>query len=147
MRRHQFRYLLVILECYEKLQIYCSLNQRREKGVTAKTQAIQLIVKQSKRASNQSPRLFASTISKLIRGAVRVKRLLELAENNFIIVDAFPDLQINFFTGTRLNQVNFERWLKLVETNDLISIKEGKRLCDRNKNLASKMRKQKKFIK
>jgi hypothetical protein len=56
-------------------------------------------------------------------------RLLKLAGNNFGIIDAFPDFDVNFFIGTRLSAVNFERWLKLVEDGDhLISESEGRKL-------------------
>jgi len=141
MRRTQFRYLLSILECYEKLQIYCNLTQDRGKGVTIKTQAIKLIVSQSREGDdNKVPKISTNTISKLIKGAVRVRRLLELAENNFGIIDGFPDLTINFFRGTRLNAVNFERWMKLVEENDLITEEEGRKLYVKYKDLTRETR-------
>ena len=140
MRRSQFRYLLAILEGYEILQIYCNLSQERERGITVKSQAIKLIVKQSKQESGNAPSILTKTISKLIKGAVRIRRLLELTENNFNIVDAFPDLEVGFFTGTRLSAINFEIWLKLVEKNVLISAKEGRRLYDKYKASARKMR-------
>lgn len=66
-RRLQFRHLLRILECYEMLQIYCNLNQERQKGITVKAQAIKLIVLNSKPAKGQAPRIFSQTISKLIK--------------------------------------------------------------------------------
>ena len=139
-KRSQFRYLLTILECYEMLQIYCNLSQKRKKEITVKTQAIKLIVKHSKLGIDQAPLIHANTVSKLIKGAVRVKRLLKLAQNNFNIIDAFPDLQVNFFTGTGLNAANFERWLILVEKNVIISVKEGENLYKEYKALAKNRR-------
>jgi hypothetical protein len=139
-RRLQFRHLLAILESYEMLQIYCNLSQERKKGITVKSQAIKLIVRHSKPGYDQAPRIYAKTISKLIKGALRIKRLLELAGNNFNVIDAFPDLQVSFFIGTGLNAVNFERWIKLVEKNVVISAKEGRRLYDEYKATAKKMR-------
>ena len=122
------------------LQIYCNLSQERKKGITVKTQAMKLIVKHSKLGIDQAPLIHANTVSKLIKGAVRVKRLLKLAQNNFNIIDAFPDLQVNFFTGTGLNAANFERWLILVEKNVIISVKEGENLYKEYKALAKNRR-------
>ena len=134
MRRSQFCYLLSILDCFERLQAYCNLSQSRGKGVTVKTQAIKIIVKQSKESPNEAPKLLNSTVSQMIKGAVRVRRLLNLAGNDFGIIDAFPDLSVNLFTGTRLNTTNFERWLKIVENGHLISEVEGRRLYDEHKD-------------
>src|SRR6266516_40951 len=93
--------ILLYKDHVEKNCTKCS--QDRGKGVTIKTQAIRLIVSQSKEGDdNKVPKIFTGTITKLIKGAVRVRRLLELAENNFGIIDGFPDLTINFFRGTRL---------------------------------------------
>jgi len=65
---------------------------------------------------------------------------LKLAENNFNIIDAFLDLDVNFFTGTRLNTPNFEIWLMLVERNTIISAKQGKILYKKYKAAAKKGR-------
>lgn len=66
--------------------------------------------------------------------------MLDLAKNNYNIIDAFPDLQITFFTGTGLSAINFERLLKLVEKNNLISVKEGKSLYNKYKAESKKIR-------
>jgi hypothetical protein len=139
-RRRQFRYLLLILDCYEKLQVYCNLCQERKKGSTVKSQAIKMIVRLSKPAKDQAPKIYAQTISKLIKGALRVRRLLELSNNNYNIIDAFPDLQPNFFTATGMSVVNYERWLVLVKTNTIISVKEGEILYNKYKALSKKKR-------
>jgi hypothetical protein len=139
-RRLQFRCLLTMLEHYELLQVYCNLRQDREKGTTVKSQAMKLVVMHSKPGYGQAPKIHTKTISKLVKGAIRIRRLLELSGNNFNIIDAFPDLQINFFTGTGLNATNFERWLLLVKNNRTISIKEGKSLYHEYKASAKKTR-------
>jgi hypothetical protein len=56
------------------------------------------------------------------------------------MVDSFPDLQPAFFTATKLNVVNFERWLKLVKTGELISAEEGRKLYNEYKESAKKIR-------
>ena len=139
-RRKQFRDILSINENYEKLQIYCIRSQKRNRGVTAKTQAIQWIIKSSKPAEDKPPMITAQTVSKLIKGAVRIKRLLELSNNNYNILDTFSDLKVEFFTTTSMNVVNYERWLKLVETNSIISFDEGKILYEAHKTSSKKRR-------
>lgn len=64
---------------------------------------------------------------------MRVRRLLNLAENNYCIIDAFPDLDVNLFIGTRLSAINFERWLKLIKSGCLVNAIEGKRLYTEHK--------------
>ncbi len=87
--------ILLYKDHVEKNCTKCS--QDRGKGVTIKTQAIRLIVSQSKEGDdNKVPKIFTGTITKLIKGAVRVRRLLELAGNNFGIIDALMILLIDF---------------------------------------------------
>lgn len=133
--RKQFR------DNYEKLQIYCMHPQIRKKGITAKTQAIRWIVKSSKPAKDEPLMLKASMVSKLIKGAVRIKRLLEISNNNYYnILDTFPDLKIEFFTTTSMSAINYERWLKLVQSDKIISFEEGKILYEEHKASSKKKR-------
>lgn len=57
---------------------------------------------------------------------MRIERLLKLSNNNLSILDAIPDLHATFFTKTDMNVINFEIWLKLIETNTVISVAERK---------------------
>ena len=47
-------------------------------------------------------------VSKLIKGAVRIKRLLEISNNDYNILDTFPDLKIEFFITTSMSAINYE---------------------------------------
>jgi hypothetical protein len=136
LRRRQFRDILLINDHYEKLQIYCMRSKERTKGITAKSQAIQWIIRSSKPAKNEPPMIKAPRISKLIRGALRIKRLLELSNNNYNILYTFPDLKIDFFITTSMSVVNYERWLRLVESGIIISLEEGKKLYEEHKILS-----------
>ena len=69
----------------------------------------------------------------IIRAARRIKRLLNIANNNWGIVDAFPNLDVNFFKSTSINVNNYERWLSLVEFNKPITEEEGKKHYQQNK--------------
>ena len=51
------RNLILLLEYYEKLEVFCNLNLIRDKGKTIKSQAIKMIVKSSKPAKDQPPRI------------------------------------------------------------------------------------------
>jgi hypothetical protein len=87
-----------------------------------------MIVKSSKPSRLEPPRIKNSTISTILNKAVRVRRLLKIASNNFNIIDAFPDLDSYLFTAKKIGVVNFERWLELVRTNELVSFEEGRQM-------------------
>ena len=127
-RRRQFRHLVLLYDYYEKLEVYCNLYKERERGQTIKSQAIKMIVKSSKSSSQEAPRIKNSTISTILNKASRIKRLLGMASNNFNIIDGFPDLEPYMFSAKRLSVINFERWLELIRTNNLVSFKEGEQL-------------------
>ena len=65
-------------------------------------------------------------VSKLIKGAVRIKRLLEISNNDYNILDTFLDLKIEFFTTTSMSAINYERWLKLVQSIRLFFLRKEK---------------------
>lgn len=132
LRRRQFRYLIMLCDYYEKLEKFCSLCKTRSKGVTIKSQAINMIAAQST--------IKLSTISSLLIKASRVQRLLQIASNNYNILYSFPDLYPQFFSPTKLSVVNFERWLKLVETNELPPFEEGEKLYNEYKESAKQLR-------
>ena len=138
-RRKKYRYFLLILECYHKIEIYCNLYKKRIRGRTIKSQAKKWIINCSKTA-NESQKLNDANLSLIIKGAVRIKRLVEIAQENLAILDAFDDLETKFFTTTFMNVVNFERWLKLVETNTMIFLEEGQSLYEKYKAEVKKER-------
>ena len=138
-RRKKYRYFLLILECYHKIEIYCNLYKKRIRGRTIKSQAKKWIINCSKTA-NESQKLNDANLSLIIKGAVRIKRLVEIAQENLAILDAFDDLETKFFTTTFMNVVNFERWLKLVETNMMIFLEEGQSLYEKYKAEVKKER-------
>lgn len=134
MRRRQFHYLISILTYFEKLEIFCNIYKNRRKGVTIKSQAFEIIVKHSELPDNGLPRVQNQEISKLVGQATRVRRLLELASNNYNILYAFPNLKPQFFSRSKMSVVAFERWLLLVETGKLCSPEEGQKSFDKFKD-------------
>ncbi|CAB5213866.1 unnamed protein product [Rhizophagus irregularis] len=99
-----------------------------------------MIEKSSKLPDQIAPRLKATTISTILNKAVRAKRLLEMASDNYNIVYAFSDLDPYLFTAKKIGVVNFERWLELVRTNQLVSHLDGKRLYKAFKDEAKRKR-------
>ena len=51
-------------------------------------------------------------------------------------------MDVNFFKSTPINVNDYERWLKLVETDNMISEEEGKKLYQQNKMTEIKQRQQ-----
>ena len=133
LRRCQFNNLILILEYYEKLEIFCNIHLVRTKGKTVKSQAAKMIAKSSKSSEEQPPRIKVNEITIIISQATRIRRLLKIASNDYNIFYAFPDLRPQLFLPKKLSVVNFERWLNLVETGELPSIEKGEQLYNEYK--------------
>ncbi|GBC11831.2 hypothetical protein GLOIN_2v1790432 [Rhizophagus irregularis DAOM 181602=DAOM 197198] len=108
-RRDQFHYCLKILQHFRTLETYFKIYHERNKGQTIKTNVIRSIIK-----SGGNGQLTGSKLKLIIQRAKRIERLLNLANNNYNIFDAFPDLNTTFFSANRMNTYNYERWLILV---------------------------------
>ena len=139
MRRDQFCYCLKILEHFQTLETYFKIYHEWNKGQTIKTNVIRSIIKSGK-GHNQHLKLTGSKLKLIIQRAKRMERLLNLANNNYNIFDAFPDFNTTFFSAKRMNTYNYERWLILVQTNNLVSADEGRRLYEEYKEKCKKVR-------
>ncbi|CAB4402444.1 unnamed protein product [Rhizophagus irregularis] len=137
MRRDQFRYCLKILQHFRTLETYFKIYHERNKGQTIKTNVIRSIIKSG---GNGHLELTGNKLKLIIQRAKRIERLLNLANNNYNIFDAFPDLNITFFSANRMNTYNYECWLILVQTNNLVSADEGGRLYKEYKEKCKKER-------
>lgn len=73
-------------------------------------------------------------INSIIKGAKRIEQLINLSNNNYLIVDMFPNLEVNFFKSTSINVAGFECWLKIVELGTMISGDEGQKIYLKKKN-------------
>ncbi|CAB4404502.1 unnamed protein product [Rhizophagus irregularis] len=137
MRRDQFHYCLKILQHFRTLETYFKIYHERNKGQTIKTNVIRSIIKSG---GNGHLELTENKLKLIIQRAKRIERLLNLANNNYNIFDAFPNLNITFFSANRMNTYNYERWLILVQTNNLVSADEGRRLYKEYKEKCKKER-------
>jgi hypothetical protein len=116
-RREVFRSYMNILSIQRRIEIFCSLHKSRNKGETIKNQSTNKIIKYCN--------ITAKELKNILRAAKRIENLLKVANNNWSIIDAFPNIKVNFFRST-INVHDYEIWLKIVETGTRISEGEGK---------------------
>jgi len=137
-RRSRLRSYVNILELHRKIEIYCCLYKSRTKGETIKKQSRSKIL-------NYNPNITMKDFKNILRAARRIESLVNIADNNWAIVYAFPNIDVNFFKSTTINVNNYESWLYLVEKGDTISEEEGKTIYLAKKQQESKLRKEKLF--
>ncbi|GES98728.1 hypothetical protein GLOIN_2v1790357 [Rhizophagus clarus] len=71
----------------------------------------------------------------------RIESLIKVANDNWGIIDAFPNVDINLFKLTSINVNNYEQWLNFVETGKTISEEEGKMIYLMKKKQENQSRK------
>jgi hypothetical protein len=135
-RRKKFRGYINFLMLYRKIEIYCNLYKVRGRGETVKNQTSKKIIEYS------SKKLNARDITNIIKTGKRIESLISLSNREWGIIDAFPNLEINFFKST-VSTATYEVWLKLVETGHLITEEEGQVIYNRKKDDEQKERKEK----
>ncbi len=111
---------------YRKIEIYCNLYKVRARGETIKNQTNKKIIEYN------SGTLNTKDISNIIKTGKRIESLISLSNREWGIIDAFPNLEINFFKST-ISTAAYEVWLKLVETRHMITEEEGQAIHNRKK--------------
>jgi hypothetical protein len=134
-RRSTFRSYVDILSIQRRIEIYCSLYKSRNKGETIKNQSTIKILKYC-----DNVKITARELKNILRAAKRIENLLKVADYNWSIIDAFPNVKVNFFRST-INVHDYEIWLKIVETGKTISGDEGKSIYLLKKQQEIKSRK------
>ncbi|RGB22234.1 hypothetical protein C1646_776434 [Rhizophagus diaphanus] len=89
--------------------------------------------------SEQKIKLTTLTIT--FRAAKRIDRLLSLSNNNFLIVNIFPNLDVAFFKSLSINVAAYECWLKIIETGEIISEEQGHEIYQEKKKEENSLRK------
>ncbi len=125
-RRRMFRGYVNFLMIYRKIEIYCNLYKVRARGETIKNQTNKKIIEYN------SGTLNTKDISNIIKTGKRIESLISLSNREWGIIDAFPNLEINFFKST-ISTATYEVWLKLVETRHMITEEEGQAIHNRKK--------------
>jgi len=126
-RRRKFRGYINFLMIYQKIEIYCNLYKVRAKGETIKNQTNKKIIEYSSKKFN------TRDISFILKMGKRIESLIHLSNREWEIIDALPNLEINFFKST-ISTAAYEVWLKLVETGHMITEEEGEVIYNRKKN-------------
>lgn len=134
-RRRKFRGYVNFLILYRKIEIYCNLYKIRGRGETVKNQTNKKIIEYSSRKLN------TRDITNIIKMGKRIESLINLSNREWGIIDAFPNLEINFFKST-ISTAAYEVWLRLVETGHLITEEEGQVIYNRKKDEEQRERKE-----
>jgi hypothetical protein len=134
-RRRKFRGYVNFLMTYRKIEIYCDLYKVRVKGETIKNQANKKIIECS-----YSKNFTTRDISNIVKTGKRIDGLINISNREWGIIDAFPNLEINFFKST-ISTAAYEVWLKLIETGHMITEEEGQAIHSHKKNEEYQQRK------
>ncbi|GBC39322.2 hypothetical protein GLOIN_2v1773797 [Rhizophagus irregularis DAOM 181602=DAOM 197198] len=134
-RRKSFRDYINFLSIYRKIEIYCNLYKIRIKGQTIKNQVSNKIVEYSQQ------KIQHNDLKIIIKAAKRIERLTNLSNGDWRVIDMVPNLDINFFRSTSISVIAFECWLKIVETNQILSEEDCHKIYLKKKDDDNKLRK------
>jgi hypothetical protein len=134
-RQKSFRNYINFLSIYRKIEIYCNLYKIRMKGQTIKNQVSNKIIEYSQQ------KIQHNDIKIIIKAAKRIERLTNLSNGDWRVIDAVPNLDINFFRSTSISVIAFECWLKIVETDQILSEEDCHKIYLKKKDDDNKLRK------
>ena len=115
-----------MFKAYTQLQAFCALNLSRDQGETTRSQAKAIVIR-------YFPHISLQNMSLMLQRAPRIYRLLLLSNEDWCLIDSFEKLSSCFFKSSMKSMVNFEIWLNLVKTGQLVDYKEGQLICERGK--------------
>ena len=61
----------------------------------------------------------------MLQRAARIYRLLLLSNGDWHLIDSFEELSSSFFKSSMKTAANFEIWINLVKTGEMVDYKEG----------------------
>jgi hypothetical protein len=134
-RRKSFRNYINFLSIYRKIEIYCNLYKIRMKGQTIKNQVSNKIIEYSQQ------KIQHNDIKIIIKAAKRIERLTNLSNGDWRVIDAVPNLDINFFRSTSISVIAFECWLKIVKMDQILSEEDCHKIYLKKKDDDNKLRK------
>ncbi|PKY61511.1 hypothetical protein RhiirA4_486587 [Rhizophagus irregularis] len=134
-RRKSFRDYINFLSIYRKIEIYCNLYKIRMKGQTIKNQVSNKIVEYSQQ------KIQHNDLKIIIKAAKRIEKLTNLSNGDWRVIDMVPNLDINFFRSTSISVIAFECWLKIVETDQILSEEDCHKIYLKKKDDDNKLRK------
>ncbi|CAB4490552.1 unnamed protein product [Rhizophagus irregularis] len=126
-----------LIKVYDKIleeHIETEIRRRRKfrgytraRRETIKNQTNKKIIEYS-----SSSKFKTQDISIFIKTGKRIEKLISLSNREWGIIDAFPNLDINFFKSTTSNAA-YEVWLKLIETGLIMTKEEGQTIYNYKK--------------
>jgi len=125
-RRRELRFHVEFFKSYIQLQAFCEINLNRKQSETTKSQAKILI-------SHFYPLISLPNMELMLQRAPRIYRLLEVANFDWRLLDCFEELSACFFKSGVKSAINFEIWINLVRTGELISYDEELKTQERNR--------------
>lgn len=125
-RRKELRFHVEMYKSYILLQAFCSLNLSRSRGETAKSQAKTYVTK-------HFPQISLENMSLMLQRAPRIYRLLLLSNGDWRLIDPFEELTSCFFKSSMKSGANFELWLNLVKTGQIVNYEEGNSMYEEGK--------------
>ena len=125
-RRRELRFHVELFKSYLRLQAFCKINLSRKQSETTKSQAKVLI-------SDFHPLISLPNMDLMLQRAPRIYRLLEVAGFDWRLLDCFEELSVCFFKSGVISAINFEIWINLVRTGELISYEEELRTQEKNR--------------
>ncbi|GET59084.1 hypothetical protein GLOIN_2v1824718 [Rhizophagus irregularis DAOM 181602=DAOM 197198] len=111
-RRRKFRGYVNFLMIYQKIEVYCNLYKTRARGETIKNQTNKKIIEYS-----SSSKFKTQDISIFIKTGKRIEKLISLSNREWGIIDAFPNLDINFFQIYN-KEYKLQRIYKSIQASD-----------------------------
>ena len=109
------------------------LYKVRTKGETIKNQTNNKIIEYSSQQIKQND------ITNIIKAVRRIEYLIKLSKNNYSIIDTFSSLNVSFFKSITISVAAYKCWLKIVESEEMISGEEGQQIyLEKRKKNANK---------
>ena len=125
-RRRELRIHVEMFKAYTRLQAFCGLNLSRGAGETTRSQAKTLVIR-------YYPHISVQNMSLMMQRAPRIYRLFLLSNGDWRFLDSFEELTSSFFKSSMKSAANFEIWLNLVKTGQLVDYQEGQRMRESGK--------------
>lgn len=125
-RRKEMRLHVETFKAYTRLQAFCALNLSREQGETTRSQAKAIIIK-------YFPQISLPNMGLMLQRAPRIYRLLLLTNGDWRLIDSFEELSSCFFKSSMKSAANFEIWLNLVKTGQMVNYQEGQKMREKGK--------------
>ncbi|GET04502.1 hypothetical protein GLOIN_2v1849317 [Rhizophagus clarus] len=99
----------------------------RSQGENTRTQAKTLVTR-------YFPYISSSNMSLMLQRVPRIYRLLLLTDKDWCLIDSFEELSSSFFKSAMKSASNFDIWINLVKTGNMVDYEEGSIMHEQSKN-------------